>query len=101
MMSQPRGCQTNKVLRESIESIERLIQWISPRTLGRERVLQQLAEVKKVARESRRLRDGICLLSHDLDALYPKSAVISLVRRRVRHMVLTLAQTSPYGTLRA
>jgi hypothetical protein len=90
MISQSHECPTDDVSGEWIDSIEHLIRWIAPRTVGRERVLQQLADVKKARRETHRLHETLCLLSHALDALYPQGAVISLARRRVRAVALTL-----------
>jgi hypothetical protein len=81
----------NNVSRERIESIERLIRWIAPHTLGRDRVVQQWVAVKKARRETRRLHEALCLLSRELAELYPASSVINLARRRVRDAVLTLA----------
>jgi hypothetical protein len=40
-----------------------------------------------------RLRDALCLLYRELDTLYPRGPIISLARRRVRDVVLTLADT--------
>jgi hypothetical protein len=83
--------KTNKVSGERIDAIERLLRWIGPRTVGRERVLRRMEDVKKVQRETHRLRDALGLLLRELDALYPPGAVISLARRRVRDVALTLA----------
>jgi hypothetical protein len=91
MTSPSRECHTVEVLGEWIESIEHLIRWIAPRTVGRERVLERLEDVKQARRETARLRDALCLLSRELDALFPQGAVISLARRRVRDVALTLA----------
>lgn len=91
MISQSHEHQTNKVSGEWIDAIERLLRWIGPRTVGRERVLQRMEDVKKVQRETHRLRDALDLLLCELDALYPPGAVISLARRRVRDVALTLA----------
>ena len=95
MISQSHECQTNDVSGEGIDSIEHLIRWIEPRKMGRERVLQRLADIKNARRETHRLHEALCLLSRELDALRPPGAVISLARRRVRDMALTLAHTSP------
>jgi hypothetical protein len=73
-----------------INSIERLIRWIAPRTVGRARVLDRLAEVKTSRSDRRRLHHALCLLSGELDALYPQGAVISLARQRVRDTAMTL-----------
>jgi hypothetical protein len=78
---------TDDVSEDWIDSIERLIRWVAPYTIGRERVLQSLADVRKARRETHRLRDALRLLSRELDALYPPGAVISLARRRVRDVV--------------
>jgi hypothetical protein len=76
-----------------MDSLEHLIRWIALRTAGRERVFQRLADVRNSRRELQRLRDALCLLYGELDTLYPRGPVISLARRRVRNMVLSLAQT--------
>ena len=91
MASPSRKCHTVEVSGEWIESIEHLIRWIAPRTVGRERVLERLEDLKRARPETARLRDALCLLSRELDALFPQGAVISLVRRRVRDVALTLA----------
>ncbi|HEY5618332.1 MAG TPA: hypothetical protein VIK60_10320 [Vicinamibacterales bacterium] len=93
MISQSHECQTNEVSGAWLDSIEHLIRWIGPRTVGRERVFQRMADVRKAQRETHRLQDALCLLSRELDALYPQGAVISLARRRVRDVALTLAHT--------
>jgi hypothetical protein len=86
MMSQSQECQTNDVSDEWIDSIEHLIRWLAPYTVGRDRVLQRLADVKEARQETHRLYDALCQLSRALDALYPPGAVISLARRRVREV---------------
>jgi hypothetical protein len=91
MISQSHKHRTNKVSGEWIDAIERLLRWIGPRTAGRERVLQRMEDIKKVQRETHRLRDELGLLLRELDELYPPGAVISLARRRVRDVALTLA----------
>jgi hypothetical protein len=95
MISPSHECQTNNVSGEWIDSIEHLVRWIEQRTLGRERVLQRVADIKNARRETHRLHEALCLLSRELGALRPQGAVISLARRRVRDMALTLAHTSP------
>jgi hypothetical protein len=74
-----------------LDSLERLIRWIAPRTVGRESVLRRLGDVKVAMLDRCGLHDAACLLARALAELYPQSAVISLARRRVRDMVLTLA----------
>jgi hypothetical protein len=69
MISQSHQCQTNDVSEDWIDSIEHLIRWIAPRTVGRVRLLQRLADVKKARRETNRLHDALCLLSRELDTL--------------------------------
>ena len=91
MTSPSRKRHTVDVSGEWIESIEHLIRWIAPRTIGRARVLERLEDVKRAWRETDRLHDALCLLSRELDALFPRGAVISLARRRVRDVALTLA----------
>jgi hypothetical protein len=91
MISQSHLCQTSDVSGDWIDSIEHLIRWIAPRTVGRERVFHRLADVKKARRETHRLLEALCLLSRELDALYPQGAVSSLARRRVRDMALSFA----------
>ena len=91
MISKAPGARTNVVSGDWINSIEHLLRWIAPRTVGRQRVLQRLAELRQAQPERRRLNDALCLLSRELDALYPQGAIISLARRRVRDMVLRLA----------
>jgi hypothetical protein len=91
MISNLQMSRTNAMSGAWINSIEHLLRWIAPRTVGRQRVLQRLAEVREAQPERHRLNDALCLLSRELDALYPQGPVISLVRRRVRDMVLTLA----------
>ena len=54
MIAESHECQVNEVSREWIDSIEHLIRWIAPRTLGRERVLERLADVKKTRPETHR-----------------------------------------------
>jgi hypothetical protein len=93
MMSQSTELRTNDVSGDWIDSIEHLIRWIAPRTVGRQRVLQRLTDVRNAQRETHRLRDALCLLSQDLDALYPQGAVISLAKQRVRNLALALACT--------
>ena len=93
MISQPHEYQMKDESGGLIDSIDHLIRWIAPRTVGRNRVLERLADVKKARQEIHRLHDALCLLSRELDALYPKGAVIRLAKRRVRDAVLTLAQT--------
>jgi hypothetical protein len=83
--------QTNDGSREWMDSLEHLVRWIAPRTVGHARVLQQLAEVKKAGEEIHRRRDALCLLSRELDALYPQGPVVTLARQRVRDAVLTLS----------
>lgn len=83
-------CQTDDVSEEWIDSIEQLIRWVAPYTIGRDRVLQSLADLR-TARATHRLRDALRLLSRELDALYPSGAVISLARRRVRGVAFGLA----------
>ena len=91
MISNLQMSRTNAMSGDWINSIEHLLRWIAPRTVGRQRVLQRLAEVREAQPERHRLNDALCLLSRELDALYPQGAIISLARRRVRDMVLTLA----------
>ena len=91
MISKLQASRTNAMSGDWINSIEHLLRWIAPRTVGRQRVLQRLAELRQAQPERRRLNDALCLLSRELDALCPRSAIISLARRRVRDMVLTLA----------
>ena len=91
MISNLQMSRTNAMSGAWINSIEHLLRWIAPRTVGRQRVLQRLAEVREAQPERHRLNDALCLLSRELDALYPQGPVISLVRRRIRDMVLTLA----------
>ena len=91
MISKLQASRTNAMSGDWINSIEHLLRWIAPRTVGRQRVLQRLAELRQAQPERHRLNDALCLLSRELDALYPRSAIISLARRRVRDMVLTLA----------
>ena len=93
MTSQPHEYQTNNVSGDWMDSIEHLIRWIAPRTAGRERVLQRVADVRSTRREMHRLREALCLLYRELDTLYPRGPIISLARRRVRDVVLTLADT--------
>jgi hypothetical protein len=93
MGSPSHECQTDDLSADCIDSLEHLIRWIAPRTLGRARVLQRLEDLKNARRETHRLHDALCLLSRELEALYPQSAVISLARRRVRGMALTLTHT--------
>jgi hypothetical protein len=97
MIAQLPELQVNGVAGEWIDAIEHLIRWIAPRTVGRDRVLQLLADVRSARRETYRLHQTLCLLSRELDALYPQSAVISLARRRVREMALTLADVDHDG----
>jgi hypothetical protein len=75
-----------------IDSIEQLIRWIAPRTVGRERVLDRLADVKTARSDRGRVHDALCLLSGELDALYPRGAVISLARQPVRDAALTFVR---------
>ena len=89
-MSHSHDAQTQDPAADWINSIEKLIRWIAPRTVGRARVLDRLADVKTARSDRRRLHDALCLLSGELDALYPQGAVISLARRRVRDAALTL-----------
>ena len=89
-MSHSHDAQTQDPSADWINSIEKLIRWIAPRTVGRERVLDRLADVKTARSDRRRLHDALCLLSGELDALYPQGAVISLARQRVRDAALTL-----------
>jgi hypothetical protein len=91
MMSRPDENQTIERSGDGIDSIEHLIRWIARRTVGRTRVLQRLAEVKRAQRELHHLREALCLLSRELDTLYPQGPVIDLARQRVRDVVLTLA----------
>ena len=91
MISNLQMSRTNAMSGDWINSIEHLLRWIAPRTVGRQRVLQRLAELREAQPERHRLNDALCLLSRELDALYPQGPVISLVRRRIRDMVLTLA----------
>jgi hypothetical protein len=93
MISQAHEYQTNDVTGDWMESLEHLIRWIAPRTAGRERVMQRLADVRNSRREMHPLRDALCMLYSELDTLYPRGPVISLARRRVRDLVLTLEQT--------
>jgi hypothetical protein len=76
-----------------LDSLERLIRWIAPRTRGRESVLRRLGDLKLAVPDRRSAPDAACLLARALDELYPQTAVISLARRRVRDMVLALAHT--------
>ena len=78
-------------LTADLASLERLIRWIAPRTVGRDCVLERLAEVKTAAPDFGRLHQAVCRLSRALGQLYPHSAVISLAQRRVRDMALALA----------
>jgi hypothetical protein len=89
-MSQSPAVATNERSGEWIDSIERLICWIAPRTRGRQHVLQLLADVKDARPETHRLHAALCLLSHHLDALYPQGAVISLAKQRVRNLAMAL-----------
>ena len=91
MISKLQASRTNAMSGDWINSIEHLLRWIAPGTVGRQRVLQRLAELRQAQPERHRLNDALCLLSRELDALYPQGAIISLARRRVRDMVLTLA----------
>ena len=93
MLSQPHEHHTTDDSRDWLASIEHLIRWIAPRTAGRAGVLQRLADVKKAGKEIHRLHVALCLLSRELDALYPQGPIVSLARRRVRDAVLTLAHT--------
>jgi hypothetical protein len=77
---------TNDWAGEWIDSIERLIRWIAPQTIGRSRVLQRLAEIRDAQAETHVLHSALLLLSQDLDALYPPGAVISLAKQRVRNL---------------
>jgi hypothetical protein len=91
MMSQLYESETTERSGEGIDSIEPLIRWIAPHTVGRARVLQRWADVKQARRDAHRLHEALCLLSHELDALYPKGPLVGLVRRRVRAALLTWA----------
>ena len=91
MKSQPRRPSGNGAWTDQVNALERLIRWISPRTIGRDRALQRLIEMQTAASDRWRLHDAVCLLSRDLDALYPQGPIIRLARRRVRDMALTLA----------
>ena len=93
MLSKKHESGINEVSRERIDSIERLIRWIAPRTVGRDRVLQRVVDLKKARLEIHRLHATVCLLSRELDALYPQGAIISLARRRVRNLALMLARS--------
>ena len=57
MISQSHEHRMNNASGEWIDAIERLLRWIGPRTAGRERVLQRMEDIKKVQRETHRLRD--------------------------------------------
>jgi hypothetical protein len=76
---------------DRFNALERLIRWISPRTSGRDRVLQRLVEMKMAASDRWRLHHTVCLLSRDLDALYPQGPITQLARQRVRDIALMLA----------
>ena len=91
MISKLHASRMNAMSGDWINSVEHLIRWIAPRTVGRQRVLQRLAEVRQAQQERHGLRDALCLLSRELGALYPQGPVIKLARRRVRDVVLTLA----------
>jgi hypothetical protein len=73
-MSHSHDAQTQDPSADWINSIEKLIRWIAPRTVGRKRVLDRLADVKTARSDRRRLHDAFCLLSGALDALYPPGA---------------------------
>lgn len=90
-MDPSRPCQTNAGSPDWTESLEHLLPWIAPRTVGRERVFERWAAVKRTRSEGGDLRDVLCLLSRELGALSPRGAVISLLQQRVKNVVLTLA----------
>jgi hypothetical protein len=78
-------------LTSDLDSLERLMRWIAPRTIGRATALERLEDLKMAAPDRHHLQDAACPLARALEKLLPQSAVISLARRRLRDMVVMLA----------
>ena len=95
MVSRANLGQTSHASADWVDAIEHLIRWIAPRTVGRRRVLQRLADLRHAGRQVDHLLMTLCLLSRELDALYPQGPVINLAKQRVREAVLTLAHPQP------
>jgi hypothetical protein len=57
-MSHSHDAQTQEPSADWINSIEKLIRWIAPRTAGRARVLDRLADVKTARSDRRRLHNA-------------------------------------------
>ena len=70
-----------------IDALGKLIGWLRPSTTGRSQALARLEQLKTSMVDGRRFSRTLLELAHDLDAVYPGGAVVTLARKRVRAMI--------------